>query len=80
MQWDSIWGPKSANAANEDPDESKISTLRMCLRATIRKTLHTGTMGRELQKKKNKSSLNKVKRKPRSKKKILNNVIIARNW
>ncbi|KAF2484025.1 ribosome biogenesis protein Nop16 [Neohortaea acidophila] len=37
-------------------------------------------MGRELQKKKNRSSLNKVKRKPKSKKRILSNSIIAANW
>jgi len=37
-------------------------------------------MGRELQKKKNRSSIAKVQRKPKSKKKILNNPIIAANW
>ncbi|KAH7132151.1 nucleolar protein 16 [Dendryphion nanum] len=37
-------------------------------------------MGRELQKKKNKSSLPKVRQKPKSKKKILSNPIIAANW
>ncbi|OCL06769.1 nucleolar protein 16 [Glonium stellatum] len=37
-------------------------------------------MGRELQKKKNRSSIAKVRQKPKSKKKILNNPIIAANW
>ncbi|KAF2102655.1 hypothetical protein NA57DRAFT_63525 [Rhizodiscina lignyota] len=37
-------------------------------------------MGRELQKKKNRSSLNRVKRKPKSKKKHFGNPIIAANW
>ncbi|KAF7845761.1 hypothetical protein BT93_L0752 [Corymbia citriodora subsp. variegata] len=37
-------------------------------------------MGRELQKKKNRSSVAKVRQKPKSKKKILNNPIIAANW
>ncbi len=37
-------------------------------------------MGRELQKHKNRSSINKVKRKPKSKKRILSNHIIAENW
>ncbi|KAL8751673.1 MAG: hypothetical protein Q9199_006248 [Rusavskia elegans] len=38
-------------------------------------------MGRELQKKKNKSSLNKVKHKPKSKKLNLTaNPIVAKNW
>ncbi|KAK4985532.1 hypothetical protein LTR66_008143 [Elasticomyces elasticus] len=37
-------------------------------------------MGRELQKKKNKSSISKVRQKPKSKKKILTNPIIAANW
>jgi nucleolar protein 16 len=37
-------------------------------------------MGRELQKKKNRSSIPKVRRKPKSKKKVLGNPIIAANW
>ena len=37
-------------------------------------------MGRELQKKKNRSGINKVRLKPKSKKKILTNPIIAENW
>ena len=37
-------------------------------------------MGRELQKKKNRSSTAKVRHKPKSKKKILDNPIIAANW
>jgi nucleolar protein 16 len=37
-------------------------------------------MGRELQKKKNKSSIPKRRMKPKSKKKIFNNPIIAANW
>jgi nucleolar protein 16 len=37
-------------------------------------------MGRELQKKKNKSGINKVRHKPKSKKRVLNNPIIAKNW
>ncbi|KAF2087401.1 nucleolar protein 16, partial [Saccharata proteae CBS 121410] len=37
-------------------------------------------MGRELQKKKNRSGLSKVRKNPKSKKKILNNPIIAANW
>ncbi|KAK4634129.1 Nucleolar protein 16 [Fulvia fulva] len=37
-------------------------------------------MGRELQKKKNRSGINKVRQKPKSKKKILTNPIIAENW
>lgn len=37
-------------------------------------------MGRELQKKKNKSSVPRARRKPKSKKKILSNPIIAANW
>jgi nucleolar protein 16 len=37
-------------------------------------------MGRELQKKKRRSGLPKVRRKPKSKKQILNNPIIAENW
>lgn len=37
-------------------------------------------MGRELQKRKNRSSTAKVSRKPKSKKKILSNHIIAENW
>ncbi|KAF2140598.1 uncharacterized protein K452DRAFT_351834 [Aplosporella prunicola CBS 121167] len=37
-------------------------------------------MGRELQKKKNRSGLAKVTKKPKSKKKILSNPIIAANW
>lgn len=37
-------------------------------------------MGRELQKKKNRSSLPKKRQNPKSKKKILANPIIAANW
>ncbi|KAK3077974.1 hypothetical protein LTS18_008766 [Coniosporium uncinatum] len=37
-------------------------------------------MGRELQKKKRRSGLQKVKRKPKSKKTLINNPIIAENW
>lgn len=37
-------------------------------------------MGRELQKKKNRSGISKVRRKPKSKKRILSNHIIAANW
>lgn len=37
-------------------------------------------MGRELQKRKNRSGVAKVRQKPKSKKKILNNPIIAANW
>lgn len=37
-------------------------------------------MGRELQKRKNRSSIAKVTKKPKSKKRILNNPIIAANW
>ncbi|QDS75941.1 hypothetical protein FKW77_003195 [Venturia effusa] len=37
-------------------------------------------MGRELQKKKNRSSIPKKRQKPKSKKKILHNPIIAANW
>jgi nucleolar protein 16 len=37
-------------------------------------------MGRELQKHKNRSSINKVRHKPKSKKKILSNHVIAANW
>ncbi|EOD53145.1 putative 60s ribosomal subunit biogenesis protein nop16 protein [Neofusicoccum parvum UCRNP2] len=37
-------------------------------------------MGRELQKRKNRSSISKVRKKPKSKKKVLNNPIIAANW
>ena len=37
-------------------------------------------MGRELQKKKNKSSIPKLRHKQPSKKKILQNPIIAANW
>jgi nucleolar protein 16 len=37
-------------------------------------------MGRELQKRKNRSSTPKVRRKPKSKKRILSNHIIASNW
>ena len=37
-------------------------------------------MGRELQKRKNRSSISKVRQKPKSKKKILTNPIIAANW
>lgn len=37
-------------------------------------------MGRELQKAKNRSSVSKVRQKPKSKKKILNNALIAANW
>ena len=37
-------------------------------------------MGRERQKFKNRSSISKVKHKPKSKKKILQNAIIAKNW
>ncbi|KAB8338910.1 hypothetical protein FH972_021852 [Carpinus fangiana] len=37
-------------------------------------------MGRELQKRKNRSSVSKVRQKPKSKKKIFNNPIIAANW
>ncbi|KAF2432363.1 nucleolar protein 16 [Tothia fuscella] len=37
-------------------------------------------MGRELQKKKNRSSISKVSRRPKSKKRILANPIIAANW
>jgi nucleolar protein 16 len=37
-------------------------------------------MGRELQKKKNRSSIPKVKRNGKSKKKMLSNPIIAANW
>ncbi|EKG20538.1 Ribosome biogenesis protein Nop16 [Macrophomina phaseolina MS6] len=37
-------------------------------------------MGRELQKRKNRSSISKVRKKPQSKKKVLNNPIIAANW
>lgn len=37
-------------------------------------------MGRELQKRKNRSSINKVKQKPKSKKRILNHPLIAANW
>jgi hypothetical protein len=37
-------------------------------------------MGRELQKKKNRSSIPKKRQNPKSKKKILHNPIIAANW
>jgi hypothetical protein len=37
-------------------------------------------MGRELQKKKNRSSIPKKRQNPKSKKKILQNPIIAANW
>ncbi|KAL0253060.1 hypothetical protein SLS55_010510 [Diplodia seriata] len=37
-------------------------------------------MGRELQKRKNRSSISKVRKKPKSKKRVLNNPIIAANW
>ncbi|GAM85910.1 hypothetical protein ANO11243_039200 [Dothideomycetidae sp. 11243] len=37
-------------------------------------------MGRERQKAKNRSSISKVKHRPKSKKKILQNAIIAKNW
>ena len=37
-------------------------------------------MGRDLQKKKNRSGVQKVRQKPKSKKKILTNPIIAANW
>lgn len=37
-------------------------------------------MGRELQKRKNRSSISKVRQKPKSKKRILSNPIIAANW
>ena len=38
------------------------------------------TMGREIQKKKNRSGVAKIRQKPKSQKKILNNPIIAANW
>ena len=37
-------------------------------------------MGRELQKRKNRSSIAKVRRKPKSKKQLLNHPVIAANW
>ncbi|KAF2862453.1 hypothetical protein K470DRAFT_256084 [Piedraia hortae CBS 480.64] len=37
-------------------------------------------MGRELQKRKNRSSISKVRRKPKSKKKIIHNAIVAQGW
>ncbi|CZT16915.1 related to Nucleolar protein 16 [Ramularia collo-cygni] len=37
-------------------------------------------MGRELQKKKNRSSISKVKHKPKSKKRLLHHPIVAENW
>lgn len=37
-------------------------------------------MGRELQKKKNRSSTPRVRLKPKSKKRILSNPVIAANW
>jgi len=37
-------------------------------------------MGRELQKKKNRSGIQKVRQKPKSKKRILQNPIVAKNW
>lgn len=37
-------------------------------------------MGRELQKRKNRSSISKVRQKPKSKKKVLNNAVISANW
>lgn len=37
-------------------------------------------MGRERQKAKNRSSVSKVRHKPKSKKKILQNAIIAKGW
>lgn len=37
-------------------------------------------MGRELQKKKNKSGLHRVRQKPKSKKKVIGNALIAANW
>lgn len=37
-------------------------------------------MGRELQKRKNRSSISKVRQKPKSKKRLLHNPIIAENW
>ncbi|KAM3418502.1 hypothetical protein BST61_g4482 [Cercospora zeina] len=37
-------------------------------------------MGRELQKRKNRSGVSKVRQKPKSKKRVLNNAIIAANW
>jgi nucleolar protein 16 len=37
-------------------------------------------MGREIQKKKNRSGVAKIRQKPKSQKKILNNPIIAANW
>ena len=37
-------------------------------------------MGREIQKKKNRSGIQKVRQKPKSKKKILGNAVIAENF
>lgn len=45
----------------------------------LRSQIHAN-MGRELQKKKNRSSLPKLRHKQPSKKKILQNPIIAANW
>ncbi len=44
-------------------------------------TSTTTTMGRELQKKKNRSSVNKVRQKPKSKKtQVRGNAVVAANW
>lgn len=56
---------------------SKISNPRHIL-IDIENKSHI--MGRELQKKKNRSGISKVRRNPKSKKKILSNHIVAANW
>lgn len=45
-----------------------------------RQTHNHTTMGRELQKRKNRSSVAKVTQKAKSKKKLLQNPIIAAHW
>lgn len=52
----------------------------LCLVHHTKSSISQINMGRELQKAKNRSSIAKIKQKPKSKKKILNNAIIAANW
>lgn len=51
-----------------------------CLAPHTRLLSLTAEMGRELQKRKNRSSISKVRQKPKSKKKILHNPVISANW
>lgn len=57
-----------------------LSWNRVVPLSTVHLWAISANMGRELQKRKNRSSIAKVRHKPKSKKNILNNAVISANW